>query len=108
MVGLKYVGYKEAKIQKRKMTVGELRHRIANAYLRKPDRTVIVVCLDDAQKLELHSMEDALGFEWSDGCQIELINTPHRYGAIDDLGDVEEEAPTIILMQLAEDEVTVL
>ena len=104
MVPLKFVGYKEATIQKRAMTIGELRHRIAKIYLKKADKKIIILCLDNGERLELNSMEDALEFEWCDDCKIEIINMPHRFGVTDELGQMEEEAPTIITIQMAIEE----
>ena len=104
MVGLKYVGYREVMVQKRKMTVGELRHRIARVYLKKADRKIIMLCLDDGERLELNSMDDALDFEWADSCNIEIINMPHWWGTKDERGQVEETAPTIIIIQMASEE----
>lgn len=104
MVGFKYVGYKEATVQKRGMTIGELRHRIANVYLNKPDKKFVLLCLDDGQRVELNSMKDALKFEWSDGCKIEIINTPHSFGVINKDGQMEENAPTIVIIQISAEE----
>ena len=104
MTGLTFVGYKEATIQKREMTVGELRHRIANIYLKKPDVRFIILCLDDGERLELNSIQDALSFNWSDGCKIEIINMPHHWGVIED-GKMEANAQCIITMQMASEEV---
>ena len=102
MTGLKYVGYKEVTVQKRKMTVGELRHRIAKVYLKKENEKIIILCLDDGERLELNSMQDALDFEWCDGCKIEVINLPHKWGVKDELGQMEDSEPTIIIIQMAE------
>ena len=104
MTGLKYVGYTEATVQKRKMTVGELRHRIAKIYLKKPNKRFVILCLDDGERLELHAMKDALGFEWCDGCKIEIINMPHSFGVINESGQMEETAPTIVTIQIAAEE----
>lgn len=104
MVQLKYFGYREATIQKRGMTVGELRHRIANCYLRKPNHKIIILCLDNGERIELNSIEDALEFSWSDSCKIEIINIPHQFGVKDDLGQMEESAPLIFIVQMADEE----
>ena len=104
MIGLKYVGYTEATVQKREMTVGELRHRIAKIYLKKSDKKFVILCLDSGERLELSSMEDALDFEWCDDCKIEIINLPHSFGAIDKFGQMEETAPTIVTIQIAAEE----
>ena len=104
MIGLKYVGFKEVIVHKRKMTVGELRHRIAKVYLKKVDKKIIILYLDDGERLELNSMEDALNFDWSDGCKIEIINMPHSWGVLDKLGQMDETAPTIINIQMATEE----
>ena len=104
MTGLKYVGYKEVTVQKREMTIGELRHRIAKVYLKKENAKIIILCLDDGERLELNSMQDALDFEWSDGCTIEVINLPHKWGVKDELGQMEDSAPTIITIQIASEE----
>ena len=104
MTGLKYVGYKEVTVQKREMTIGELRHRIAKVYLKKENAKIIILCLDDGERLELNSMQDALDFEWSDGCKIEVINLPHKWGVKDELGQMADSAPTIITIQIASEE----
>lgn len=104
MIGLKYVGYTESTIQKRKMTVGELRHRIAKIYLKKSDKKLIILCLDSGERLELNSMEDALDFKWCDECKIEIINMPHSFGVKNELGQMEETAPTIVIIQIAAEE----
>ena len=104
MTGFKYVGYKEVTVQKREMTIGELRHRIAKVYLKKENAKIIILCLDDGERLELNSMQDALDFEWSDGCKIEVINLPHKWGVKDELGQMEDSAPTIITIQIASEE----
>ena len=104
MTGLKYVGYKETIVQKREMTVGQLRHRIANIYLKKENARFIIFCLDDGERLELNSMADALGFSWCDDCKIEIINLPHKWGVKNKLGEMEENAPTIITIQMAPEE----
>lgn len=103
MVGLKYVGFKTATVEKREMTVGELRHRIANVYLKDANHKVIILCLDDGERLELNSMADALSFDWSDSCMIEIINMPHLWGVISD-GKMEEKAPSIFVIQMAASE----
>ena len=41
MTGFKYVGYKEVTVQKREMTIGELRHRIAKVYLKKENAKIV-------------------------------------------------------------------
>lgn len=104
MVGLKFVGYKEATIQKREMTFGELRHRIAKAYLKKPNRKIVILCLDNGERVETNSMEDILNVEWCDGCMIEVINMPHIWGVMNEMGEVEENdesAKCIITLQMA-------
>lgn len=103
MIGLKYVSYTESTVQKREMTVGELRHRIAKIYLKKSDKKFVILCLDSGERLELSSMEDALDFEWCN-CKIEIINLPHSFGAIDKFGQMEETAPTIVTIQIAAEE----
>ena len=90
--------------QKREMTIGELRHRIAKVYLKKENAKIIILCLDDGERLEVNSMQDALDFEWSDGCKIEVINLPHKWGVKDELGQMEDSAPTIITIQIASEE----
>lgn len=104
MIGLKYVGYKMATVEKRGMTIGELRHRIASSYLKKADRKIILLCLDDGVRLELNSMVDALAFKWSDSCKIEIINMPHYFGVIDENGKMDENAPLIFIIQIDAEE----
>lgn len=112
MIGLKYVGYTMANVEKRGMTIGELRHRIANSYLKKADRKIILLCLDDGERLELNSVEDALAFEWCDDCKIEIINMPHYFGVKDKNGEMDENAPLIFIIQIGaeetEDETTII
>ena len=104
MVALKNVGYKKASVDKREMTVGELRHRIAKVYLKKSDQKIVILCLDDGERIELNSIEDALNFEWCDDCKIEIINLPHSFGVKDENGEMEETAPVIIIIQMASEE----
>ena len=104
MVALKNVGYKKASVEKREMTVGELRHRIAKVYLKKSDKKIVIICLDDGERIELNSIEDALNFEWCDSCKIEIINLPHSFGVKDENGEMEETAPVIIIIQMASEE----
>ncbi len=104
MVRLKYVGYREATIQKRRMTVGELRHRIAKIYLNVEKKKIIILTLDDGARLELNSMADALDFGWADDCNIEIINMPHCYGSKSESGEMDADAVTVITVQLAPEE----
>ena len=104
MIGLKHVGYTESTVQKREMTVGELRHRIAKIYLKKSDKKFVILCLDSGERLELNSMKDALDFEWCDECKIEIINLPHSFGVINKFGQMEETSPTIVTIQIAAEE----
>ena len=104
MVGLKYVGYREATIQKRKMTVGELRHRIANIYLKVEKKKIVILLLDNGDRLELNSMTDALDFEWTDDCNIEIINIPHIYGSKSESEEMDDDTVTVITIQLAAEE----
>jgi hypothetical protein len=104
MTGLKYVGYKEAVVQKREMTVGELRHRIAIVYLKHPGKRIVILSLDDGERLELSGIEDALAFGWDDGCKIELIGMPHDWGVVEG-GIMEDDSKCIITVQMAPEEV---
>lgn len=104
MTKFKYVGYKEVNVQKRQMTIGELRHRIAKVYLKKENEKIIILCLNNGERLELNSMHDALNFEWLDECKIEVIKLPHKCGVKDENGQMEDSAPTIIAIQIAAEE----
>lgn len=104
MIGLKYVGYKESTIQRREMSVGQLRHRMALAYMKKENAQFIIMCLDEGERVVINSMKEALELEWSDECMIEIINMPHRWGCLEDNGEMEDGAPTIILIQYAASE----
>lgn len=101
MVAFKNVGYREATVQKREMTIGELRHRIIKAMLKNNERKYTVLCLDNAESVTISNIDEAVDWEWHDGCTIEVINTPHTWGTKEADGSITD-GNTIIMIQLKE------
>lgn len=92
---LKYHGYKEAKVQTRAMTIGELKLYILRAYMEKGIREVQLIDITCGESITFNTAEDVLKNEWCDNCEIEVINLPHGYG-------FEDDVKVIIIFQEAE------
>ena len=94
---LKYLGYRERKVETRELTIAELKLSIIEAYVNKGVREVQLIDITSGETITFNSIEDVVRNEWSGNCKIELINLPHTYGT-------EEERKSIIIFQLAEEE----
>lgn len=95
MKKLKYHGYKEGKAELRHMTLGELKLYILRAYADKGAFKTQLIDLTSGESITFGNSEDVLKNEWSDNCEIEVINLPHKFGT-------EVEYKAIILFQEAE------
>lgn len=95
--GLRYHGYKEATVQTRAMTLGELKLYILRAYAKKGFREVQMIDLTSGESATFNSDVDVLKNEWIDSCMIEVINLPHSYGF------EGEDGKTIVIFQEAEE-----
>ncbi len=98
MQKLKYHGYKEAKVQTRAISLGELKLYILRGYMEKGVREVQLIDITSGDSISFNTMEDVLKNDWCDDCKIEVINLPHGYGFKDEVGK------TIIIFQEAEEE----
>lgn len=95
--GLRYYGYKEATVQTRAMTLGELKLYILRAYAKMGFREIQLIDLTSGDSVTFNTDVDVLENEWSDSCMIEVINLPHSYGF------EGEDGKTIIIFQGAEE-----
>lgn len=96
-MGLKYLGYRERKVETRELTIAELKLTIIEAYVNKGAKEVQLIDITSGDTITFNSIEDVARNEWSGNCKIELINLPHTYGTA-------EESKAIIIFQEAEEE----
>ena len=94
---LKYLGYREKKVETRELTIAELKLSIIEAYVNKGVKEVQLIDITSGDTITFNSIEDVARNEWRGNCKIELINLPHTYGT-------EEENKAIIIFQEAEEE----
>lgn len=92
---IKDLGYREAIVQKRELTFGELQLAIIERYVSKGVKEVQLIEITSGVTAIFNSIEDVVRIDWSSSCKIELINMPHAFGTTDD-------NKTIIIIQLAE------
>lgn len=97
MTSLKMMGYKEVKVEKRSMTLGELKLRILRSYMTKGEREFQLIDITSGDTITFNTSEDVLSNDWCDDCEIEIINTPHTYGT-----------KTIIMFQEADEDLQVI
>lgn len=93
---LKYLGYREAKVETRELTIAELKLSIIEAYINKSVKEVQLIDITSGETITFNSVEDVISNEWCGNCKIELINLPHEYGT-------DEESKIIIIFQLADE-----
>lgn len=96
MTSLKMMGYKKVKVEKREMTLGELKLRILRSYMIKGEREFQLINITSGDTVTFKTSEDVLSNEWIDDYKIEIINMPHTYG-------IGEEAKAIIIFQESEE-----
>lgn len=94
---LKYLGYRERKVETRGLTIAELKLSIIEAYINKGFKEVQLIDITSGETTTFNTIEDVVRNEWCGDCKIELINLPHTYGT-------KEESKAIILFQEAEEE----
>jgi hypothetical protein len=94
---LKYLGYREKKVETRELTIAELKLSIIEAYVNKGVKEVQIIDITSGDTTTFNSIEDVVRNEWSGSYKIELINLPHAYGT-------KEETKAIIIFQEAEEE----
>ena len=94
---LKYLGYRERKVETRELTIAELKLSIIEAYINKGVKEVQLIDLTSGDTITFNTIEDVARNEWCENCKIELINLPHAYGT-------EEKSKAIIIFQEAEEE----
>lgn len=94
---LKYLGYKERKVETRELTIAELKLTIIESYINNGVREVQLIDLTSGDTITFNTIEDVARNEWCGNCKIELINLPHIYGT-------EDKNKAIIIFQLAEEE----
>lgn len=94
---LKYLGYRERKVEIRELTIAELKLSIIEAYVNKGVKEVQLIDITCGDTITFKSIEDVARNEWSGNCKIELINLPHVYGTV-------VESKVIIIFQGAEEE----
>ena len=94
---LKYLGYRERKVETRELTIAELKLSIIEAYINKGVKEVQLIDITSGDTRTFNTIEDVARNEWSGSCKIELINLPHTYGT-------GEKNKAIIIFQLAEEE----
>lgn len=94
---IKWYGYKETTVQKRELTIAELKLLIMRGYLEKGAREVQLIDLTCGESTTFWTSVDVLRNTWADDTKIEVINLPHSYGF------EGEEGKVIILFQEAEE-----
>ena len=94
---LKYLGYRERKVETRELTIAELKLSIIESYVNKGVKEVQLIDITSGDTITFNSIEDVARNEWSGNCKIELINLPHGYGT-------KEESKAIIIFQEEEEE----
>lgn len=94
---LKYLGFKEIKVETRELTIAELKLSIIEAYVSKGVKEVQLIDITSGDTITFNSIEDVTRNEWNGKCKIELINLPHAYGT-------KEESKAIIIFQVAEED----
>ena len=94
---LKYLGYRERKVETRELTIADLKLSIIEAYVNKGVKEVQLIDITSGDTITFKSIEDVARNEWCGNCKIELINLPHAYGT-------KEESKAIIIFQEAEEE----
>lgn len=94
---LKYLGYRERKVETRELTIGELKLSIIETYINKGVKEVQLIDLTSGDTITFNTIEDVARNEWCGDCKIELINLPHAYGT-------EEKSKEIIIFQESEEE----
>lgn len=95
---LKKLGYREAKVEIRELTIAELKLSIIRAYVDKGVKEVQLIDITSGDTITFYSIEDVARNEWNGNCKIEIINLPHAYGT------EKEDSKIIILFQDAEEE----
>lgn len=93
---LKYLGFREKKVETRELTIAQLKLLIIEAYVNKGVREVQVIDITSGDTTTFNSIEDVVRNEWCGNCKIEIINLPHSYGT-------EEKSKSIIIFQEAEE-----
>lgn len=101
MKNLKMFGYKEVTVEKRAMTLGELKLLILRSYMKKGEREFQLIDISSGDTITFNTSEDVLSNEWCDDCNIEIINMPHSYGT-------DEETKAIIIFQEADEDLQVI
>lgn len=94
---LKYLGYRERKVETRELTFAELKLCIIQMYIDKGVKEVQLINLTSGDTITFNTIEDVAKDGWCGNYKIELINLPHSYGT-------EEESKSIIIFQAAEEE----
>lgn len=80
MRGLKYHGFTEAKVEKRKMTFAELCLYMIDVLDRKPSNKIKVVDITSGDQKAFESVRDILECSWCKDFELEVIGMPHTYG----------------------------
>ena len=99
---LKYYGFKEAKVEKRSMTIAELKLAIIAGYVEHGEKVVVLMDISYGDTVTFRTIEDVTKNQWSGNCNIELINLPHTWKIS------EDHTKTIIVFQVSEDLDTML
>lgn len=94
---LKYYGYKETKVEKRAMSMAELKLAIITKYIEHGESIVKLMDISYGDVVTFRTIEDVTKNNWSDSCKIELIGLPHTWNISDDRKE------SIIIFQVAED-----
>lgn len=94
---IKEYGYQESTVQRRSMTIAELKLSILESYIRNGVREVILMDISSGDATKFNSIEDIANNKWLGDCKIEVIGLPHGWGYGDDWKH-------IIVFQIAEEE----
>lgn len=92
---LRKLGYKEATVQTRELTIAELKLSIIELYVNKGCKEVQLIDITSGDTVTFKTIEDVVSNEWCGSCKIELINMPHAYGT-------DNDNKVIVIFQLAE------
>lgn len=92
---LRYYGFTKAAVEKRAMTIAELKLAIITGYVEHGEREVVLMDLTYGDTATFKNIEDVTKNEWSGSLKIEIINLPRSYK--------DETNKTIIVFQVAEE-----
>ena len=78
------LGYKKAEVEKRELTIAELKLIIIEKYNAGEEIEIQLIDITSGSTVTFFNINDVLANTWAGDCKIEIINKPHSYGTQDD------------------------